>query len=84
MIFFTIMDYEGEPVTIENGVILEADPPKEVYHERHDKFYSDEDGDIYWDSDELDWTIDLYDFCGNDVRDYGLGWYDCNSDWRTW
>lgn len=78
MIEYTVMDYEGEPTIIENGEMWEVEPPKEVWHDRHDRYYTKEDGDIYWDSDKLDWDIDLFDFCGNDRELYGLGWYDCN------
>ena len=35
---------------------------------------------IVADSDECDWKVDLLDVCGNDARDYGTGWYDCNTD----
>lgn len=84
MIEYTTLDYEGEPVIIEDGEILEVETPKEVWNDHRERYMTEDEGDIFWDSDELDWTIDLYDFCGNDARDYGLGWYDCNSDWRSW
>ena len=72
MVEYTVLDYEGEPVTIEDGEILEAEPPE-----------SDE-GEYYWDSQECDWEFEPYDRNGNDARDYGMGWYDCNTDWRSW
>lgn len=78
MIKYIIMDYEGEPVTIENGRILDVEPPRSVWHERRDKYIDSDDGDVYWDSEELDWKIEPYDYYGNDARDYGRDWYDCN------
>ena len=85
MIEYTVMDYEGEPVTIKNGDMWDAEPPEEVYSDRDDKYYTKEQGDIYWDSDKCDWDIEVYDEpCGNDRELYGAGWYDCNTDWRNW
>lgn len=83
MIEYTVMDYEGEPVIIENGEMYDAEPPDDVY-DRYDNRYSKDQGDIYWNSEKGDWEIELYDFNGNDREEYGLGWYDCNTDWRTW
>lgn len=52
-----------------------------------------------WDADDYWWDCDCYadhsdhsdereaeyeDEYGNDRRDYGMGWYDCNTDWQTW
>ena len=55
MIEYTVMDYEGEPAIIENGRILEAEPPKEIWDERRDEY---REGEIYWDSEELEWKLD--------------------------
>ena len=78
MIEYVVMDYDGEPVTIEDGRMWEAEPPKEVWHDRRGEYVDEEEGEIYWDSDDLDWKIELYDFNGNDRELYGMGWYDCN------
>lgn len=40
MIEYTVMDYEGEPVTIEDGEIYEADPPT---------------SNSQWNSDDCEW-----------------------------
>lgn len=34
--------------------------------------------------DEEEEKEDDYDVCGNDRKDYGMGWYDCNTDWQSW
>lgn len=78
MIEYTILDYEGEPTVIKGGEMWEAEPPREVWYDREDRYLSKDEGDIYWDSDKCDWDIDPYDFNGNDREDYGLGWWDCN------
>lgn len=70
MIEYVTLDYDGEPVTIEDGEILEAEPP-----------YRDQ----VWNPESLDWEdAPAESEYGNDARDYGRGWYDCNSDWRKW
>lgn len=71
MIQYVVMDCEGKPVTIEDGL----------------KFWHEPDDGQRWNSATLQFEPDddePLDEYGNDVRDYGLGWYDCNSDWRTW
>ena len=78
MIEYTVMDYEGEPVTIEDGEILDAEPPRSVWSEKREEYLDDTEGEIYWDSEARDWAIEEYDFYGNDVRDYGRAWWDCN------
>ena len=83
MIEYTVMDYEGEPVTIEDGEISEVDTPRDIYDADYG-YVTKEDGEIYWDSDDVEWKFEPYDFCGNDRKDYGMGWYDCNTDWRRW
>lgn len=77
-----VMDYEGEPVTIIDGEIFDAYPPRVVWSDRlQDYVDTDEEYcEVYWDSDECDWKVDLLDVCGNDARDYGTSWYDCNTD----
>lgn len=45
MIKHTTLDYEGDPVTIENGEVLEAEPP-----------YRDQ----VWNSDDLEWEDPEY------------------------
>ena len=47
MIEYVVMDYDGEPVTIEEGRILEAEPPRSVWHERREEYVDKEDGEIY-------------------------------------
>ena len=77
-----VMDYEGEPVTIEDGEILEAEPPRDVWSDRLFEYVDTEECacEVYWDSDECDWKVALLEECGNDARDYGRDWYDCNTD----
>ena len=81
-----VMDYEGEPVTIINGEIFDAYPPRDVWSDRLYDYVDTKEVpcEVYWDSDECDWKVELLDVCGNDARDYGTGWYDCNTDWRSW
>ncbi len=43
MIEYTVLDYEGEPVTIEDGEMLIADPP---------------DYDFSWNSEDCEWEPD--------------------------
>lgn len=74
MIEYTIMDYEGEPTIIENGEMYEPSPP---YDCETDKWAE-------WNSETCEWEFEPDDSCGNDRRDYGGGWYDCNTDWRSW
>ena len=78
MIEYVVMDYDGEPVIIKDGEMWKPSPPRSVWHERRGEYVDEEDGEIYWDSDELDWKIELYDFNGNDRKLYGMDWYDCN------
>lgn len=77
MIEYTVMDYEGEPTIIENGEMYDAEPPTRILDD-YGTYHDEDEGEIYWDSEKRDWDIDLYDFNGNDRKDYGLGWYDCN------
>ena len=84
MIEYVVMDYDGEPVTIEDGQMWEAEPPRSVWHDSSQKYIDKEDGEIYWDGDEVEWKVEHYDFNGNDRELYGMGWYDCNTDWRDW
>lgn len=72
MIEYTVMDYEGEAVTIEDGEMLT------VYADRGEHWNSET---CEFEPDEDD---DLNEPCGNDREDYGMGWYDCNTDWRSW
>lgn len=84
MIEYVVMDYDGEPVTVENGDIREAEPPTELWNDRREEYRGGKDM-IYWDSDACEWTLEPYNEpCGNDRELYGLGWYDCNTDWRNW
>ena len=79
---YVVMDYEGKPVSIEDGEICEEDPPRassEVQEYSWNLLYKE------WDSDKCEWVDpDISDMCGNDARDYGTGWYDCNTDWHRW
>ena len=43
MIEYTVLDYEGEPVTIEDGELLMADPP---------------DYDSHWNAKDCEWEPD--------------------------
>lgn len=61
MIEYTTLDYDGEPVTIANGELLEAEVPKEIWDDRTERYVSADEGDIYWDSDSLDWVIEVAD-----------------------
>ena len=54
MIEYTVLDCEGEPVTIKNGHMYEAEPPRSVWHNWRGEYVDKEDGEIYWDSDELE------------------------------
>lgn len=75
MIEYVVMDYDGEPVTIENGCMYEPSPP---YDCESDKW-------AVWNSETCEWEFEPDDDrCGNDRRDYGGDWYDCNTDWRSW
>lgn len=49
MIEYTVLDYEGEPVTIENGEILEASPPRATNERGCEIRYQ------VWNPDECDW-----------------------------
>lgn len=69
MIEYTTLDYEGEPVTIADGEILEAETPKEVWNERRERYMTADEGDIFWDSDSLDWAIEVCDECGKLSKD---------------
>lgn len=79
MIEHVVMDYDGEPVTIENGEIYDAES----------SYYDHEKGRTVtqiWNPATLDWEDpdDDDEPCGNDRALYRLGWYDCNTDWRNW
>ena len=73
---YVLMDYDGKPVSIENG----------------EKYYWDGDEGEHWNPATLSFELDDEDEdfsdddepCGNDRELYGLGWYDCNTDWRNW
>lgn len=69
-----ILDYEGEPCYFEDGRLLEYLAPYNEYGEPAD----------YYDFEAGEWVWEERDRCDNDREAYGLGWYDCNTDWRTW
>ena len=77
-----VLDYEGEPAVIINGEIFDAYPPRDVWSDRLYDYVDTKEVpcEVYWDSDECDWKVELLDVCGNDARDYGTDWYDCNTD----
>lgn len=56
MIEYTVMDYEGEPVTIEDGEIGEVDTPRDIYDDDYG-YVTKDDGEIYWDSDDVEWKF---------------------------
>ena len=60
---------------VDDGYVCECgtNPYTGQYMERFIKVVDDEDEE----EEEID-------ECGNDRRDYGMGWYDCNTDWRSW
>lgn len=59
MIEYVTLDYDGEPVTIEDGEILEAEPPTEVWNDYKFRYMTADEGDIFWDSKALDWSIEV-------------------------
>lgn len=59
MIEYVTLDYDGEPVTIEDGEILDAEPPKEVWSDYKFRYMTEDEGDIFWDSEALDWKIEV-------------------------
>ena len=84
MIEYTVMDYDGEPVTIKDGEIWDARQLQTVWHEGREEYIDKDDEEIYWDSDDVELKVTPYYFNGNDRELYGMGWYDCNTDWRNW
>lgn len=52
------------------------------------RYYSRWDDDAPWknrdEEGEDQKEVEPVDQYGNDRRDYGMGWYDCNTDWRQW
>ena len=83
MIEYVVMGYDGEPVTIKNGEIYEAEEPPGYYDRVTDKFklprWNPETQEWNWEEDD-----DNDEPLGNDRELYGLGWYDCNTDLRNW
>lgn len=55
---YVVMDYEGEPVTIEDGEIYYAEPPDTAWDERREEY---REGEIYWDSQDLEWKVEPED-----------------------
>lgn len=90
MIEHVVLDCDGEPVTIENGRILCAEPPRDIWSDSLNRYVDREDDDeydvddIYWDSDICEWRATFYRHEPSDAKLYGASWYDCNTDWRSW
>lgn len=60
MIEHVVMDYDGEPVTIENGEICDAEPPTELWDDWREEYRGGKDM-IYWDSNACEWALEPYD-----------------------
>ena len=77
MIEQVVMDYDGEPVTIENGEMYDAEKPLGIWDEDREEFCYDQDR-MYWDKDACDWALEPYEEpLGNDADLYGRSWFDC-------
>lgn len=68
-----ILDYDGTPVSIEEGELLEWYPDDGEHWNPDTRQFEPNDDDEFDDDDY-----------GNAAKLYGRGWYDCNTDWRNW
>ena len=78
---YVVMDYAGEPVIIYEGEICEDDDPPTYWDASRDKRMPMEWNSRYCCYEEQEPEDEP---CGNDRELYGTGWYDCNTDWRSW
>lgn len=73
-----VMDYEGEPVLIINGVIKDAPAPKSKYYTG----WTDDTDYMIWNSETLEWEEPIW--LGMNAPYHGLTYEECNTDFRSW
>lgn len=87
MIEYSVIDYEGELVIIEDGEIYMAEPPQvpiKIYYDRYGDESDIEYGDAVWNSQTCDW--EEYDPAEipYEAPYHGLSRWECNTDFRNW
>lgn len=85
MIEYTIMDYDGEPVTIEDSTMYYWDAEDGQHWNSETLQFEDDEEEEEDCDDEPDWDAIPYGWHGNPYRRgnsdrklYGMDWYDCN------